>query len=273
MAERITNILKDMADAIREKTSTSEKIVGRDIPDAIKDMALAAAYPSGMYYTTLDESGNVTGAEFFGMIPSNRYLPSTVKTVTVKSTTISDNCFKGTSVQTVNLHDNITTLGIGSFWSNQIKTLNFPDGTTNRIPTGVTEIPDQCFYQSTGLTQLLMHDGIKNIGASAFYQCKLAVQELPESLETIGNSAFQNVTSVGFTKIPKNVKTIGQSAFASCTAITSLTFEGTPTSLHNSALYGITNLTVINVPWAEGEVAGAPWGATKATINYNYTGG
>ena len=33
------------------------------------------------------------------------------------------------------------------------------------------------------------------------------------------------------------------------------------------------NLTTINVPWAEaeGEVANAPWGATNATINYNYT--
>jgi hypothetical protein len=26
------------------------------------------------------------------------------------------------------------------------------------------------------------------------------------------------------------------------------------------------------VPWAEGAVANAPWGATNATINYNYTG-
>ena len=38
-------------------------------------------------------------------------------------------------------------------------------------------------------------------------------------------------------------------------------------------LFGCTNLTTINVPWAEGAVAGAPWGATNATINYNYTGG
>lgn len=27
------------------------------------------------------------------------------------------------------------------------------------------------------------------------------------------------------------------------------------------------------VPWAEGAVTNAPWGATNATINYNYTGG
>lgn len=29
-----------------------------------------------------------------------------------------------------------------------------------------------------------------------------------------------------------------------------------------------TNLTDIYVPWAEGDVGGAPWGATNATIHY-----
>jgi hypothetical protein len=31
-----------------------------------------------------------------------------------------------------------------------------------------------------------------------------------------------------------------------------------------------TNLMTINVPWSEGEVINAPWGASNATINYNY---
>lgn len=31
-----------------------------------------------------------------------------------------------------------------------------------------------------------------------------------------------------------------------------------------------SSVEVINVTWSEGEVAGAPWGATDATINYNY---
>jgi hypothetical protein len=40
----------------------------------------------------------------------------------------------------------------------------------------------------------------------------------------------------------------------------------------SSAFSGCTSLTTINAPWAEGAVSGAPWGATNATINYNYTG-
>jgi hypothetical protein len=51
-----------------------------------------------------------------------------------------------------------------------------------------------------------------------------------------------------------------------------VTFEGKPTSIDSSAFTSCSKLTAINVPWAEGEVANAPWSASNATINYNYTG-
>jgi hypothetical protein len=54
--------------------------------------------------------------------------------------------------------------------------------------------------------------------------------------------------------------------------LVSLTFEGTPESIANAAFVACDNLTTINVPWAEGAVANAPWGATNATITYGYTG-
>jgi hypothetical protein len=65
---------------------------------------------------------------------------------------------------------------------------------------------------------------------------------------------------------------IGSNAFSGCTGLTTITFEGKPDSIYNNAFYNCTNLTTINVPWAEGEVKSAPWSATNATINYNYTG-
>lgn len=34
---------------------------------------------------------------------------------------------------------------------------------------------------------------------------------------------------------------------------------------------GTSSNTTIYVPWSEGEIEGAPWGATSATIQYNYT--
>jgi hypothetical protein len=71
--------------------------------------------------------------------------------------------------------------------------------------------------------------------------------------------------------LPESITSIVSGAFNKCTGLTSITFKGTPTSISNTAFQNCTNLTTINVPWAEGAVASAPWGATNATINYNYT--
>ena len=89
----------------------------------------------------------------------------------------------------------------------------------------------------------------------------------------IRDSAFYGCGNLALTSLPEGITSIGYYAFAHCTGLTSLTFLGTPTSIASSAFQNCTNLTTINVPWAEGAVANAPWGATNATINYNYTGG
>lgn len=88
----------------------------------------------------------------------------------------------------------------------------------------------------------------------------------------IRDYAFQNCTKLALTSLPSGLTSIGSSAFQNCTGLTSITFTGTPTSIASNAFSSCTNLTTINVPWAEGAVANAPWGATNATINYNYTG-
>ena len=112
------------------------------------------------------------------------------------------------------------------------------------------------------------------IDYSAFKGCEqLALASLPKKTTRIENYAFEQCFNLAITSIPEPVTDIGFMAFGYCTNLTSITFEGTPKNINSSAFSSCTNLTTINVPWAEGEVAGAPWGATNATINYNYTGG
>ena len=88
----------------------------------------------------------------------------------------------------------------------------------------------------------------------------------------IRNHAFSGCTNLALTSLPEGLKSIGDNAFQNCTSLTSITFKGTPTTIVSSVFPGCTNLTEIKVPWSEGKVANAPWGATNATITYNYTG-
>lgn len=137
----------------------------------------------------------------------------------------------------------------------------------------VTSIGTHAFYLCTYLNFTQLPDAIIDIDNYAFAQCsKLSLNKLPASLTTIREGVFQNCTSLAITEIPSEVTTIKEYAFQSCQKIVNLTFKGTPTNIHSKAFIGCSNIKTINVPWAEGEVTGAPWGATNATINYNYTG-
>lgn len=134
-----------------------------------------------------------------------------------------------------------------------------------------------------------------SLGAMSFYGCSsLEEAEFPKlpvieyftflgcsnlksfdfsSTERIGEGAFQNCVSLNFNKI--RAVTIEKDAFYGCSSLTEITFTNKPQSIHESAFLHCTNLLTINVPWGKGEVAGdnggsSPWGASKATVNYNY---
>lgn len=93
---------------------------------------------------------------------------------------------------------------------------------------------------------------------------------LPSGLTKVGDYVFYNYTNLALTSLPNGVTSIGSYAFSDCTGLTEITFKGKPNSISTSAFKGCTNLTTIRVPWAEGEVSGAPFGATNATLIYSY---
>lgn len=143
-----------------------------------------------------------------------------------------------------------------------------------KLPAGLTNIGTHVFHNCFNLALTSLPDGIKSIDESAFHNCwYLPLVSLPAELTTIGLYAFYQCYQLALTSIPAGVTNISSYAFAYCNKLTKLTFEGTPTSIGSTAFWNCSNLKIINVPWAEGEVANAPWGATKATINYNYKGG
>ena len=116
---------------------------------------------------------------------------------------------------------------------------------------GHTKVRNNAFIHCSGLASVQLPSGVTEVGVSAFYECSNLLLE----------------------SIPSSIATIRSYAFCKCLKLVDLTFKGTPGYIDPNAFSNCTNLTTINVPWAEGAVANAPWGATNATINYNYTGG
>ena len=132
------------------------------------------------------------------------------------------------------------------------------------IRNSVNEITEGYFRSSDG-------SYIDSIGMYAFYYKNIDKVELPEGISNINGCAFANCSKLKEIQIPQSVEAIRLDCFSS-SGLMSVTFKGTPSLLDKNAFGGCHNLTTINVPWSENEVENAPWGATNATINYNYTG-
>lgn len=145
---------------------------------------------------------------------------------------------------------------------------------TAAVLHGHAKIRDYAFSDSYYFESITFPNCITELGQSCFNNCyKVDIPFLPEGIATIGAYAFKDCRNLKITYLPASVVNVGAFAFYGCTGLSSIKFKTKPTTFGNNCFFTCTNLTDIKVPWAEGEVAGAPWGATNATITYNYTEG
>ena len=137
------------------------------------------------------------------------------------------------------------------------------------IPNSVTTIGFNTFDSCTGLFAITIPESVTEIMQCAFENCnKLQTVKLNEGLQRVGWGAFRYCSALYNVIIPKSVTSIGQYAFKDCTSLVSASIKN-KISIPADAFEGCINLKNIKVPWAEGEVPNAPWGATNATVNYN----
>lgn len=138
------------------------------------------------------------------------------------------------------------------------------------LPNAV-EVKDNAFNAQTNM-QSFSAPNLQVIGAAAFPWFRVSFINLP-SVTSIGSGAFTNCSNSNELLLGLNIDTIGENAFrnfASDGNVNSMRVRilGTPTSMGTN-IFNTTKQGDIYVPWADGAVANAPWGATGATIHYN----
>ena len=116
------------------------------------------------------------------------------------------------------------------------------------IRRGTICICDDAFYYCTGLTSIVIPEGVKEIGWGAFNGCTgLTSIVIPEGVTKIGGRAFHGCTSLTSIVIPEGVKEIGWGAFNGCTGLTSIVIPEGVTKIGRCAFLGCTSLTDIAV--------------------------
>ena len=107
----------------------------------------------------------------------------------------------------------------------------------------VTTIGSLAFYKCN-VPSVIIPDSVVSIGASAFEGCaQLADVTIGNSVASIGNSAFFDCTALAAVVIPDSVTTMGVYVFSGCTGLTAVEIGDKLTTIGNSAFAGCTALT------------------------------
>lgn len=157
--------------------------------------------------------------------------------------------FNNSKISLTSLPDNLTVLGINAF--NGCPNLNL-----ETLPEGISHIPTYCFSYS-------------GLSSSRF--------SLPDTITSIGDYGLSSCPNMTKWIIPASVQSLGKAVFYHSSTLQEVYFLGKPNfpsigSQYEHIFCYCDSLHDIYVPWSSGEVYGAPWGATNATIHYNWAG-
>ena len=273
--------LTDIADAIRAKKKSSETINVSDFASQIETIETEEEVAVGIDFTEFETENKIVetfedGTSKTSVIEydENGMVSKVIEDGKETSYTFElddEGYIKKISDSEGNETVIVGKLGGGSGEENSIEKWISGEAVSKINLPNATAIRANLFESDKILTSISMPK-VKSIGDYAFRDCSsLALTSLPSNLEIIGSRSFTSCKNT-FTSFPSSLDSIGERAFYFNRFLTSITFKGTPTNIASNAFDSCSKLTTINVPWAEGEVANAPWGATNATINYNYVG-
>lgn len=130
-------------------------------------------------------------------------------------------------------------------------------------------IGEYAFYGASNLTELYFSEtGEVTLSAYSFANCGFT-KPIVSNVYSVATNAF---SGCAITQITIGVSTLTYNAFSGCNELKVVRFTKSNMTIDAgtfNANKGI--ITDIYVPWEEGAVANAPWGATGAEIHYNYT--
>lgn len=134
----------------------------------------------------------------------------------------------------------VTTIGNNAFYQSEL--------TSVVISFGVTTISWDVFVGSNKLTYIEIPDSVTSIGASAFSQCdNLKEVKLGNGLTKLADGLFALCPALESIEIPDSVTEIEKTVFSGCSSLKNITLPSGLTSIGNTA-FGRTALESITLP-------------------------
>ena len=120
------------------------------------------------------------------------------------------------------------------------------------IPSTIKEIGTSAFEDCRSLAQVTFaaNSALSSIGNWAFYNChELSSIAIPEGVTQIGKAAFYGCTYMSNVKLPASIQQIGDNAFALCQKIDRMDVDAiTPPEVQTKTFYAVSRKAPVYVP-------------------------
>ena len=255
----IPNSVKSIRDYAFEDCTSLIKVNYLGTIDSWVQIDFYNAYSNPTYYAknlyindVLVTEANVTSANSIGYNAFYNCVALTSVTIGTCVTSIGSGAFSGcTSLTSIEIPDSVTNIGIYAFEdcerltyyeygnayylgnknNNHLALITAKnDSITSCIINVNTKIIAGGAFESCALTSIVIPNSVTSIGVSAFYFCtSLTSVTIGNSVTSIDALAFYYCRSLTNIVIPSSVEFIGRAAFGNCSELTYITFNDTST--------------------------------------------